>query len=61
MINRGDQSGWPFLRSGRIKPAKNRLISADDVLLFERAGKRYAPLEAGGNCPSGQKNDSVLC
>jgi hypothetical protein len=61
MINLGDSSERAALRAGYTKPPKNRLISGGVMLLFERAGKRNAPLEAGGYCPRGQKNNSVLC
>ncbi|MDR3456685.1 MAG: hypothetical protein P4N60_04520 [Verrucomicrobiae bacterium] len=61
MINHGDNSEWAAWRPAFIKLPKNRLLSAPDMLLFERAGKRCALTEAGGNCPHGQKNNSVLC
>jgi hypothetical protein len=61
MNNQDDQSEGATTRLDFIKPARNRLIHGGLVLLFERTGKRCTPLEAGGNCPRGQKNDSVLC
>jgi hypothetical protein len=58
MINLGDSLERAAGRTGCTKPPKNRLIRAEVMLLFERAGKRNAPLEAGGICPRGLKNDS---